>query len=342
MSVLTEVAEWIAGITAVVAGTPRTAASVNAGLTDLASRTKWVNERIYKLLFGAQLTVSSVDTATDRLTVTSHGLGANTPAQVFAVESGALPGGLAISTVYYVDVIDANTIKLSATSGPGAAVDLTAGFVGPVYVQAIPNWQNHMLLNASTYGIGKLTDLVMFLAGTQTVSGAKTFDDLTASGVTKYKLASRSKERVGKSPWWDDADNTMRMPSTFSAVVGSIYQAAIDLPNGSTLTSITVTVDPALHVSLPANMPTLIAYKVPISTGVSASLFALVTDSSANAGAYSAVHTITKTGLSEVIDNATYAYFVQYEHESGANSAAGVVCGVKYAVTVTSMDDCAS
>ena len=182
----------------------------------------------------------------------------------------------------------------------------------------------------------------MFLGGAQTITGAKVVDDLTASGVTKYKVASRSKERVHKHMWRDDVDNTVRNAADFTAVVGSIYSSAIDLPNGATLTSITLTVDPALHVSLPANMPTLIAYKITISTGASSSLFALVTDSSANAAAYSAVHTIAKTGLSEVIDNATYEYHVQYEHESGADSAAGVVCGCKYAATVTSMDDFAS
>jgi hypothetical protein len=45
MAFVSDLARWIAGVRAVVDGTPRTAASVNAGLTDLASRTKWLNDR---------------------------------------------------------------------------------------------------------------------------------------------------------------------------------------------------------------------------------------------------------------------------------------------------------
>jgi hypothetical protein len=66
---------------------------------------------------------ATVDHNTDQLTITTHGFASNTAVRV---SSSTTPAGITdSSTTYYVIVIDANTIQLSATSGPGAAVDIT-------------------------------------------------------------------------------------------------------------------------------------------------------------------------------------------------------------------------
>ncbi len=341
MAFVSEVIQFIAGVRAVVAGTPRTAASVNAGLSDLASRTKWLNERLYQLLLGAPLTISAANTVSDQLTVTGHSIPANTAVQVFATNGGALPCGLAVGTVYYVDVIDADTIALSATSGPGAAVDLTAGFVGDCYVQIIPDWLSTLLIADATYGAGKLTSLVMFLAGAQTVSGAKTFADITVSGTNKYKVTSRGVSRAARGLWYL-SDNSAFASNGFNATVGQQWQVDLDIPNGATLTKVTVTVDPGAHASLPAVPPTIRIDKYTIASDGAVGVTSNQDDPTTPAASYAALHSFDSAACSEVINNATCKYVAVFIQESGANSATGRVVGLTWTATVTSQDDGAS
>lgn len=72
---------------------------------------------------------TAVDPATDRITLTAHGLVANT-ALVYSNGGGTTIVGLTNGSTYYVKtVVDANTITLSATAG-GTVIDITADGVG--------------------------------------------------------------------------------------------------------------------------------------------------------------------------------------------------------------------
>lgn len=62
--------------------------------------------------------------ATDSFSRTGHGLVDRVPVRPFALDSLALPGGIAANTTYYVRDAAANTLKLAATEG-GAAIDVT-------------------------------------------------------------------------------------------------------------------------------------------------------------------------------------------------------------------------
>lgn len=78
----------------------------------------------------AALTVSSVNTGTDRLTVTSHG---RTNGDKCAVTSTtSLPGGISANTLYYIKSIDANTIELYTDSGLTSLVDITSSGSGTI------------------------------------------------------------------------------------------------------------------------------------------------------------------------------------------------------------------
>ena len=69
-------------------------------------------------------TASAVDDTADTLTITGHPFTSNMTVRVGA---STAPTGITINdTTYYVIVVDANTIRLSATSGPGTQVDITA------------------------------------------------------------------------------------------------------------------------------------------------------------------------------------------------------------------------
>ncbi len=69
---------------------------------------------------------STVVIATDRITITAHGLTTGLKGQ--ASSGGTLPAGLAISTDYFVIVVDANIIKLAtslANALASTAIDIT-------------------------------------------------------------------------------------------------------------------------------------------------------------------------------------------------------------------------
>ena len=73
---------------------------------------------------GVPYTVTAVDDTTDTLTIAGHPFTSNMTVRVGASTE---PTGITVSsTTYYVIVVDANTIRLSASSGPGAQVDITS------------------------------------------------------------------------------------------------------------------------------------------------------------------------------------------------------------------------
>ena len=74
---------------------------------------------------GVPYTASTVNTTADTLTITGHPFTSNMTVRVGA--STAPPGITINDTTYYVIYVDANTISLSATSGPGTQVDITGG-----------------------------------------------------------------------------------------------------------------------------------------------------------------------------------------------------------------------
>jgi hypothetical protein len=110
-------------------------------------RFNWVTEKqvrleyeyipIPKTLRSLSLTDASINTTTETITFTNHGLSNDELVQI-TNEDGALPTGLAEDTNYYVISAAANTFKLSSTLG-GIAVDITAATGGGThYVSNIP------------------------------------------------------------------------------------------------------------------------------------------------------------------------------------------------------------
>lgn len=69
-----------------------------------------------------------VNVGLDQIGLTTHSYVSNDRVQL--TTSGTLPAGLALSTNYYIIFVDANTVQLSLTFGPGPAVDITAAAGG--------------------------------------------------------------------------------------------------------------------------------------------------------------------------------------------------------------------
>jgi hypothetical protein len=77
----------------------------------------------------AVLTVTAVDTSTEELTITAHGLVTGDGPVAVRSPDGSLPTPLTGVTDYWVIRVDANNVKLatsSANAGSGTAIDLTA------------------------------------------------------------------------------------------------------------------------------------------------------------------------------------------------------------------------
>lgn len=76
----------------------------------------------------AAVAITAVDTTDDKLTVAKHGL--YDGQRVRLTTTGALPGGLATATDYYVQVVDENTFKLKAAASDASAINLTDAGTG--------------------------------------------------------------------------------------------------------------------------------------------------------------------------------------------------------------------
>lgn len=74
-------------------------------------------------------TAADIDTSADTINLPNHGLASNTNTIIGSI-GGSPPAPLENFTPYYVIVVDENNIKLSATSGPGSAVNLTDAGTG--------------------------------------------------------------------------------------------------------------------------------------------------------------------------------------------------------------------
>lgn len=81
---------------------------------------------------GANDTVFTADSTTDKLTATAHKIHNGQALQV-SNSGGALPGGLSATTTYWAIYVDANTFKLAtsyANAVAGTAIDITSNGTG--------------------------------------------------------------------------------------------------------------------------------------------------------------------------------------------------------------------
>lgn len=171
------------------------------------------------------------------------------------------------------------------------------------------------------------------LSGTQTFTGAKTFDNITVSAAHDYKLSSRTVGPITEqAPMEIGGTNLIGVRVSVVVNATSNYQP-LNLPDGSTLTAVAITVDPA-NATPPAGVA--IGFKVTkrsMVDGTSTDVFATFTDPTAGAS-YGPVHSFSKTGLSEVIDRATYKYFVECVGESGSGASTVTWYGSQWTATV--------
>lgn len=103
-------------------------------------------------------TFGAVNTGTDQVTITAHGLTSGTAVRVGVASSGVLPAGLVAGTQYFVNAVDANTIAFydtyaHAVAGGGTGlIDLTTTGTAPIRLVV-----NEPLIITPFDGLGQIT-----------------------------------------------------------------------------------------------------------------------------------------------------------------------------------------
>lgn len=174
-----------------------------------------------------------------------------------------------------------------------------------------------------------------------------TFNGLAIfSGTSRPYLASRSLTRLQKSPTCLSHDNSGVSDwkgtgaTQTTRVVGAVAVYDLDLPDGCTLTGVSVGfAGPSTDVGLPGTKPLLAIVKRRLTTGVQSTI-ASASDSSPDVGTYLAFHLNAVSAMSEVVDRTAYRYCAVLTTESGDGSNAGAnIYDCQATFTTTSMDD---
>ena len=118
-------------------GGARSSPLMRSYLGKINNRARWTFNRMAGL-FGSFAIVEAVDTGTDRLTITGHGLASNTLVRIASV-GGSVPTGTSSIVPMYVIVVDVDTIQVSLSSGPGSAANLTSTGSGTLYLYTVPD-----------------------------------------------------------------------------------------------------------------------------------------------------------------------------------------------------------
>jgi hypothetical protein len=208
------------------------------------------------------------------------------------------------------------TITVPDDGDGGTAASVNGAF------QALANRTQYLNQNYLPLSGGALTGT---LQGTS-------FRFSTSLGTVSPTNYTRLQSYFGGVPdgnqWKMDVNRGIFIQNTVSSA-GTLYLPLNNIIDGSTLTSVTVTLAGASYSgaaghggSLPATMPTLKLYRQdqgspPAQTQIGGT----TTDSSANAAAYDAAHSVTISGLSEAVVQ-TKQYYLLLTGEASTNSVA--------------------
>jgi hypothetical protein len=160
----------------------------------------------------------------------------------------------------------------------------------------------------------------------ETITGAWIFNDITASGTSRYKYAARALPRTQTGFLRNDAAT-----DPISHVAQSLaptelgFQMLDRLPDNSELVSVTLWFDRNNTGVMPTTRIKGTLYKKDVTTSAVETEIVAETEDPENVLAnYEAHHGLTLTpGSTEIIDNEKYVYWVRIRGESGSNTAAG-------------------
>lgn len=156
--------------------------------------------------------------------------------------------------------------------------------------------------------------------------GPLTIDALGLTGTARLTLAARSLTRVLRAGWrsqstqWAFADGQLKFFQSVGTGGGSAVQA-IEVPDGATITGLTAYYTPPSGHS--GAIGTLVLPQIffgKMDTAGTATSIANAHDTSGSFAAYETRHALALTGLTEVVNNATTKYWIEFIPETGANA----------------------
>lgn len=204
------------------------------------------------------------------------------------------------------------------------------------------NTGNHLIQTQDTaQALGHLKQTKADLAG-GTFTGPVVMSDLTMSGLTNVKTASRSVPRYQSMVGGTTSANWSLFASKLgwrNTAQGGTMTILLDrLPHGNILDSVTVKfIGAAGHGALPSPMPSIQVGILLGGAALSGTIGSPATDPSASVAAYEVVHDITAGSLGHTIDLTAGRYFVEITGEGATNFVAGAeVTNVRVSCTVTS------
>lgn len=333
--------EWVAAPDGPATAEPRTSALIRSYLGKVNKRARWLFNRTVDLLGSWQI-IESVNATTDRITITGHSIPSNTVLRVYSI-GGTVPGGLSGETAYYAIVIDANTLQLSASSGPGAAVNITDAGTGTLLLFRVPDVTSKLMTTAIPVGGTSIP------AGTLKSIFAQCFTALGGTFTGPVTLGSGAGRLL-----YDPAHTVTRVQTSplINATTGVVSGTAVSigagedgiqrldrLPDGATLTQINVYHNRTNAGTLPTTRIKARLVKINISSGASTTIVAATEDTVSTLAAYEAYHGYAITGISEVIDNATYFYYVLFDGEAGANTTSTLWYPITCTLDVEEQDE---
>lgn len=178
-------------------------------------------------------------------------------------------------------------------------------------------------------------------SATTTYSGAKTFDNITASGANKYKVTlrtiTREQDMFFKRSTGTDAIKVAE-PVDVSYIEEAI-QPLNRIPHGSTVSQVTFYHDRTDGGSLPLTRVQAEVWKRDVTTGTLTQIGSTTTDPVATLGAYNAYHSFAVTGLTEVIDRTKYNYHAKLIGETTPNDQTTTWYGTTVTFTVTACEE---
>jgi len=159
------------------------------------------------------------------------------------------------------------------------------------------------------------------------VGGDAVITGVVAADSFQFSAGISSVVRVSRDGGISDATNWSMNGSWLweNNVLGTNMAINMTIPNGVRVTSVSVSIQPDPHPdpgALPTNMPSIAFKKYNNSTGATTAI-ASQTDTSANITAYNLRHSITISGLTEVVDAATYVYWMVLTAESAGTAITG-------------------
>jgi hypothetical protein len=120
-------------------------------------------------------------------------------------------------------------------------------------------------------------------------------------------------------------DVTTGLWTTFINSVATIA-CNFRLPDGATLNSVAVWIDPTDgHAGLPATMPFINVESIDPDHATPVTLLATATDTSANASAFDALHAITASTIGHAASPSTVSYRISLWTESGSNAMSNCI-----------------